>query len=61
MTGSKICEDETKSFAKQIDFIKKFSLDQCEFQGRSFFQLCEAIRNRKGKVSKLVSFRVTLR
>jgi len=54
MRGSKIGEDEIKGFAKQIDYIEKMSLDQCDFQGHSFFQMCDAIRCRNGKVSEFV-------
>jgi len=52
--GSKIDEEEVKGFAKQIDHIQNILLDKCDFQGRSFLQLCEAIRFRNGKVSKLI-------
>jgi len=58
--GSKIGEEEIKGFAKQIDYIEKILLDQCDFQGRSFVQLCDAIRLRNGKVRKLLSVEVTL-
>jgi len=50
--GTKIDEEEVKGFAKQMDHIEKILLDQCNFQGCSFRQLCEAIRLRNGKVSK---------
>ena len=57
--ASKIGEEETKGFAKQIDYIEKILLDRCDFQGLSFVQLCDAIRLRNGKVSKLIFVRVT--
>jgi len=58
--GSKIGDEETKGFVKQIDYIEKILLDRCGFQGRSFVQLCDAIRLRNGKVSKLVLCKLLL-
>ena len=60
MKGSKIGEEEIKGFAKQIDYIEKIMLDRCDFQGCSFVQLCDAIRFRNGKVSKLLFVEGTL-
>jgi len=47
--GSKVDEEDVKGFAKQIDHIEKILLDQCDFQGCSFLQLCEAIRFEMGR------------
>jgi len=45
-------EEEISGIAKQIDYIERINVDECKFEGSSFYTLCQEIQNRSREVSQ---------
>lgn len=48
--------EEISGVTKQINYIKRINVDECEFEESSFHRLCQEIQKRNGEVGQITRF-----